>query len=360
MTGPIFGVAGFDQTDGTTYQQAVDRDVTNLGIKAGFVYFNASTSPTWADRCANQPSDHDIFVSTKKFTSDSQWISDHTTFAGQIPDRTGKVYMVCNEEPEADMTSTEFKRRWDLIKTIYQNHPYAVMSVQLAEYTFNPQSGRNWADYVPSYVNHVGVSPFAYLGDVQANDPTPHYEMAQRIITTLQAAGKTFSFSSVGCARLEDGSHPFGGTYCVRRAQWLYDMAEEAMTGGALHFMWWDFELVGSPNLDYRIRLDSDLGAKWTAAYNAWSKQATGGRAGPEPRAEAHASTGTGASVASITVAIPTRGVGGPLLEGDLAYLFWSESSGGLVTGLATPPGWTTLIAPTSYNGSTQAVALAY
>lgn len=345
---PIFGVASIDQSDGTTYAQAVSRDITNLNIKASFVYYSPSTTPHWSNQAAAYPSDHDLFVSIKKYSSDSQWISDHQTFANEIPSRTGKVYMVCNEEPEPDMSAAEFVRRWNLVRSIWENNPYSVPSVQLSEYTVNPQSGRDWHDYVPSWISHVSWSVFGYLGDVDNSDPTPHYELAGRVITEMQNGGKTFSFSSVGCAAKSTSSADF----LTRRAQWCYDQAEDAMLSDARHFMWWDGNL--SP-YDYRIRTDTELTTKYNDARTAFSSQEGGGRSGPEFRAEAHASANT----ATLNVTVPSKGIGGSVQPGDRAYLYWSEVNGALITGAAVPAGWTELIAPTQLFGNTMAHAFA-
>jgi len=80
----------------------------------------------------------------------------------------------------------------------------------------------------------------------------------------------------------------------------------------------------------------------------------------PAFRAVSTATTGTGAGVTTLEVAIPTSGAGGDVKPYDLAYLWWSEVFGGLITGLATPAGWTELLAPQSILSSTQAIALAY
>lgn len=362
MSFPVFGLSAFDQTDGTTYAQAVTRSTTDLGIKAGFVYFSPTTAPHWSDRCDDHPSDHDLVISIKRYIDDTQWIQDHQTFANEIPLRTGLVYIVNNEEPEPDMSGAEFIRRWDLVKSIWENKVGVVMSVCLQEWTLNSLSGRpDWHEWVPTYIEHVGWSIYTYTPDIENNVATSAAQLVGRVTTAMQADGRPWSAFGWGCGVI-NSQQPIGHAFRITRAQWLYDSAQLCHQNGAKHVMWFDFDWTPQGSIDLRIRPaveGGNLQVKWDEAFDDFSLQNNppGGTVGAEIVSVDTNTTGTGAAVAQLSVLIPNNGnkIAVPIEAGMEAVVFWSEVAGGLTTNYAIPSGWSSIIALAAINSSVQA-----
>jgi hypothetical protein len=279
QTYPWMGLSAIDQSDGSGFAAAVTRSLNDLQFKSSFVYFSPSTVPLWSDRCDDYPADHDLVVSTKHFTSDSAWVTEHSNFVSGIPiARSGRVYVVMNEEPETDLTGTEFIRRANLIRSVYSGHPVASLSVCLMEWTLNTGSGRgDWHQWVPDWVERVGWSVYAYDSQIKsgAGIITPVGDVVGRVVSAMSSDGRAWSAFAGGCG-VVTSRDPVGGTFRASRAQWLYDWVRLIQQNRGGHANWFDYDWTSAGGTDFRLRTDPALQAKFSQARADFSRQVNG------------------------------------------------------------------------------------
>ncbi len=264
---PLMGVSAVDSTAGGTWASQYDRQVANYGAKSVFVYYTPGQAPQWSDRCASVPADHDIVVSTKKYSTDALWVSEHRAFVNAIPTtRSGKVFMVANEEPETDMSPAEFKRRWGLVRSMYEDHPRTVPTVCLQAWTSNPASGRGGiAAWVPDWMTHIGWSPYANATQIRTQAKIQSVDQVfGPVAAAMKADGRAWSTFALGCGVVTTRD-PIGGSFRAARAQWAYDAVAFTAANGGRHAMWFD-RYWPDAGVDYRINYDPALKAKWMQA----------------------------------------------------------------------------------------------
>ncbi len=208
------------------------------------------------------------WVSFKDWTTDTTAKAAINTWLAGMP-TTGRALLTYHHEPEGDLSSKDYRRRWVTLARTVRAHPNAARVTLVPIHTLYPARHKSGDAYTTDWTQWVGVwqqwAPFdgrTYCGDLMG------WDCYQEIANTRYEDPDTFFRIPVSAAYHvgvplaipELGAVRVPGDTGTGRAEWITACVDHLATAGAAHVNWW--HSTGTNNADYRL---SD-----TASQRAW------------------------------------------------------------------------------------------